>query len=205
MRPTALVIALLLLLVVLTKSHVFSGAVGRTQAGVWSQASAPTILDGVSVGDLWYDTSTAALKVCTSLDTSTCTSWTTLGTGTSVPSGTIAYQSGSCPTGWTEVIAARGRMIVGLPSGGTSAGTVGTALTDLQDKTHTHSVTATGAVGSIAASSDAAVKVGTSASNAAASGHTHAAPAFTGSPATSTTAATSDVLSYIQYRVCSKD
>lgn len=46
--------------------------------------------------------------------------------------------AGTCPTGWTEYTAARGRLVVGLPSGGTSAGTVGTALTNLQDKTHTH-------------------------------------------------------------------
>lgn len=52
--------------------------------------------------------------------------------------GTIMAFSGACPTGWSEVTAARGRMIVGTPSGGTAAGTVGTALTDLQDKTHTH-------------------------------------------------------------------
>jgi len=58
---------------------------------------------------------------------------------TAVPANVIAYTSdASAPSGWSEYTAARGRVIVGLPSGGTVAGTVGTALTDLQDKTHTH-------------------------------------------------------------------
>ncbi len=57
----------------------------------------------------------------------------------SVPSGMIAFFAGSaCPSGWTEYTAARGRAIVGLVASGTAAGTVGTALTDKQDKTHTH-------------------------------------------------------------------
>lgn len=56
-----------------------------------------------------------------------------------VPANLVAYiTGGAAPTGWSEYTAARGRMIVGLPSGGTDAGTIGTALTDLQDKTHTH-------------------------------------------------------------------
>lgn len=59
-----------------------------------------------------------------------------------VPSGAIIYFNGAtCPTGWSEVTAARGRAVVGMPgSAGTLAGTVGTAFTDLEDRTHTHSV-----------------------------------------------------------------
>lgn len=37
-------------------------------------------------------------------------------------------------TGWSEYTSIRGRMIVGLPSGGADAGTVGTAFTTAQDK-----------------------------------------------------------------------
>jgi len=51
--------------------------------------------------------------------------------------------TGNCPSGYTEVTAARGRSLVGTPSGGTTGGTVGTALTDQQNKaapTHSHSV-----------------------------------------------------------------
>ncbi len=59
--------------------------------------------------------------------------------GVGVPSRLIAFWTSSTPpAGWVEYTAARGRFIVGVPSGGTIAGTVGTALTNLQDKTHTH-------------------------------------------------------------------
>jgi hypothetical protein len=57
-----------------------------------------------------------------------------------VPSDVVAYRasSASTPSGWSEYTTARGRMVVGLVSGGTDGGTVGTALTNSQDKTHTH-------------------------------------------------------------------
>lgn len=59
----------------------------------------------------------------------------------SVPSKTIVFWNdtvANIPAGWGEYTAARGRVIVGMPSGGTLAGTVGSALTNLQDLTHTH-------------------------------------------------------------------
>ena len=44
---------------------------------------------------------------------------------TTVPSGMVMYTvSSACPTGWTEFTAARGRYIVGVPSGGTVSSTV---------------------------------------------------------------------------------
>ena len=59
-----------------------------------------------------------------------------------VPSGTIIFYNGStCPTGWSEVTAARGRTIVGLTgSAGTLGGTVGTPLVDMGNRSHNHSV-----------------------------------------------------------------
>lgn len=45
---------------------------------------------------------------------------------------------GTALPGFSEYTTARGRMVVALPSGGTDAGTVGTALTNQQDPTHTH-------------------------------------------------------------------
>ena len=53
-----------------------------------------------------------------------------------VPSNLVAYRASgvSTPSGWSEYTSVRGRMIVGLPSGGTDGGTVGTALTNVQDK-----------------------------------------------------------------------
>ena len=55
-----------------------------------------------------------------------------------VPAGLISPFTGACPSGWSEFTAARGFAVVGTPSGGTNAGTRGSALTDLQDKGHTH-------------------------------------------------------------------
>lgn len=60
--------------------------------------------------------------------------------------GAIAFYNGAaCPSGWAEVTAARGRLLVGLPAGGTLAGTAGpAALTNLGTVTittvpaHTH-------------------------------------------------------------------
>jgi len=51
---------------------------------------------------------------------------------------------GAAPDGWSEYTSARGRMIVGLPNGGTDEGTVGAALTDLEDRTHSHIQNTTG-------------------------------------------------------------
>jgi len=63
-----------------------------------------------------------------------------------VPSGIIAFVTGSCPTGWTEYTAARGRYVLGTPSGGTGEGTAGTALSNTEDRAvgqHNHSFSGT--------------------------------------------------------------
>jgi len=85
--------------------------------------------------------------------TSDGSTWASAGGGGGIPSNLVAYRASgqSTPSGWSEYTSARGRMIVGLPSGGTDGGTVGTALTDTQDKrkagghvhtgpSHTHSI-----------------------------------------------------------------
>ena len=69
----------------------------------------------------------------------------------SVPGGAVmAFNRAICPAGWSELTAARGRAVVGLPSGGTLAGTVGGGLGNLEDRAHSHTVdapsTATNAV-----------------------------------------------------------
>lgn len=62
--------------------------------------------------------------------------------GGEFPANGVAYTTdSSAPSGWTEYTSARGRVIVGLPSGGTMAGTVGTALSNLGEPTHTHTYT----------------------------------------------------------------
>ena len=56
------------------------------------------------------------------------------------PSGGVMFYDGACPAGWTEFEAARGRTIVALPDGGTLNGTVGSALTDTENRAHAHTV-----------------------------------------------------------------
>ncbi len=110
------------------------------------------------------------------------------------PSGLIAYFATTCPTGWTEYTAARGRVVVGVPSAGTVAGTVGTAFTNLEDRTHSHSYSGnTSSVGG----SQAAVAYDQSVYPTM--GHSHS---YSG---TSGTAATSNIVPYIQLTACKKD
>jgi hypothetical protein len=67
-----------------------------------------------------------------------------------IPAGMVApFNLSSCPPGWGELVGARGRVVVGLPSGGTLAGTVGTALSNLENRPvgqHNHGVTDSGHV-----------------------------------------------------------
>ena len=50
------------------------------------------------------------------------------GGGGVLPSTAIVLSAGACPGTTTEYTAARGRYVVGVPSGGTIAGTLGTAM-----------------------------------------------------------------------------
>jgi len=65
--------------------------------------------------------------------------------GAGIPSGAVAFfNMASCPSGWTALTGARGRYLVGLPSGGTLAGASGTVLTDLESRPvgqHNHTIT----------------------------------------------------------------
>ena len=62
--------------------------------------------------------------------------------GDSIPTGAImAFNLSDCPSNWSKLTDAEGRYIVGMPQGGTLAATVGTALTDQEDRAvgHPHS------------------------------------------------------------------
>jgi|tagenome__1003787_1003787.scaffolds.fasta_scaffold20180934_1 hypothetical protein len=60
------------------------------------------------------------------------------------PAGAVMFfDLAACPDGWSSFDAARGRYLVGLPSGGTAGAAVGTALSDQEDRPtgqHTHGV-----------------------------------------------------------------
>ncbi len=62
-----------------------------------------------------------------------------------VPSGAIMlFDLAACPVGWSELPDAQGRAIVGMPAGGNVKGTVGTALSDMEDRAHAHTVDPSG-------------------------------------------------------------
>lgn len=86
----------------------------------------------------------------------------------------IALFNGPCPTGWTEFAAAQGRVVVGLPVGGTLAGTVGAALGDLGTVTISTVVSHVHAVGTLANAAEAAHTHGVGTYDAATeAAHTH--------------------------------
>ena len=138
----------------------------------------------------------------------------------SVPSDVVAYRASSAatPSGWSEYTTVRGRVVVGLVSGGTDGGTVGTALTDAQDKTHSHTGPShTHILALSGAHPSESVRVddvygtsGTAAAwvqgGAATSGDTKSRNLTdTGGTGATGTAATSDVLAYIQLMAIKSD
>lgn len=60
------------------------------------------------------------------------------------PAGAVMYfDLASCPAGWAEYVPGRGRYLVGVPAGGTGGASVGTALSDQENRPtgqHTHAV-----------------------------------------------------------------
>ena len=60
------------------------------------------------------------------------------------PSGAVMFFNlNACPTGWTELVAARGRYLVGVPLGGALNTSVGTALTEGENRpagAHSHPI-----------------------------------------------------------------
>ncbi len=106
---------------------------------------AVTTCDDAHKGTLFYKSTDDQVYVCKG----TTLGWQTV--GGSAPLGAVmSFNLASCPSGWTELTSARGRYIVGLPSGGTLAGTTGTALSNLENRPvgqHTHGIGATNSAG----------------------------------------------------------
>ncbi len=62
----------------------------------------------------------------------------------------MAFNLASCPTGWSPLATAEGRVIAGLPSGGTLGATVGTALSNQENRAvgqHSHTTQNAGSHG----------------------------------------------------------
>ena len=117
---------------------------------LYPHTPAVTTCDDAHKGTMYYSSTDDQVYVCKG----TTLSWQPVGGGS--PSGAVmSFNLASCPSGWTELISARGRYIVGLPAGGTLGGTSGTALSNLENRptgNHTHSLSmgfySTGAVSS---------------------------------------------------------
>jgi hypothetical protein len=61
------------------------------------------------------------------------------GSVAALPSGFSTYFVENCPTGWSEIVEAKGRVVVSVVDALQGGLTVGTALGDREDRTHTHS------------------------------------------------------------------
>jgi hypothetical protein len=74
----------------------------------------------------------------------------TNGQDSTAPQGAVMFfELTSCPTGWTELASARGRYILGRPSGGLLSAQVGTPLNDQENRAvgqHNHGSTSTDGV-----------------------------------------------------------
>ena len=61
-----------------------------------------------------------------------------------IPSGAVMFFNlTACPSGWSEITAARGRYLVGLPLGGTLGGSAGTPLSNVENRAvgrHNHQI-----------------------------------------------------------------
>ncbi len=65
-----------------------------------------------------------------------------------LPSGTVnSFFLTTCPSGWSDFEQSQGRLVVGMPSGGAVGDTVGTPLSDLEDREHNHRVDIDGSNG----------------------------------------------------------
>ncbi len=116
------------------------------------------------------------------------------------PKNLIAFTTDSvAPAGWTENTASRGFVIAGLPSGGTVAGTVGTALTNVQNKSTNH--VHTGAVHTHTGSYVSKGEGGNMGDVWSTGASSNPSAANTGNGAV----ATSDVIAYIQYMAIKKN
>lgn len=155
--------------------------------------------------------------------------WSPAPTPEGLWAGSVVFSTVSCPTGWTVSTTAAGRYLVGMPSGGTVSGTVGTALTNLEARDHVHAGpshqhtgpnhshvagawTTSGATGTITQGwgdgSGATITLPTQ-------GHTHTVGPFstgdsgtglTGAAGTANTGgASATIAPYIQFIVCVKD
>lgn len=93
----------------LTAVQVSATVISTTAVQIASSITV-TACTGTNAGTLRYNSSNTALELCTG------SGWQIMGVG--IPAGTIsAFASTTCPTGWSEYTAARGRFLRGIDYG----------------------------------------------------------------------------------------
>lgn len=91
-----------------------------------------------------------------------------------VPPGAIMFfDLDACPPGWSALDAARGRTLVGVPSGGARGGTVGIPYADLESRAHLHEVDPAAATTSTAGAHTHTIDPAPQASNGVSVQHSH--------------------------------
>jgi hypothetical protein len=129
------------------------------------------------------------------------------------PAGAVMYfDSPACPAGWSEFIGGRGRYLVGLPGGGTAGATVGTALSDQENRAtgqHTHGVTDPGHSHSVVYDTDKLENIGNTIGGTRRvgvdDGTATTSTAFTGISIQPAGAVPGTNAPYVQLLVCRKD
>lgn len=95
---------------VAASGNVSASTISTTALQIISQTTSLTTCNAANAGTIRYNSPTTALQLCTG------TGWVPMGVG--VPAGTIAaFASTTCPTGWSEYTAARGRFLRGIDNG----------------------------------------------------------------------------------------
>lgn len=90
-------------------AQISSTAISTTAVQIASSTTV-TACTSTNAGTLRYNSSNTALELCTG------SGWQVMGVG--IPAGTIsAFASTTCPTGWSEYTAARGRFLRGIDNG----------------------------------------------------------------------------------------
>lgn len=137
------------------------------------------------------------------------------------PPGTILYfDLAACPTGWTAFTTGQGAYIVGLPASGTKSLIVGSALTNQENRDHTHTIAHTHTMAHThTVSGTTSQTIGgqpaetTSGVTSVSDNHTHSfsvassasSAANTGSESTANSGGASTVIApYMQYPLCQK-
>jgi hypothetical protein len=129
------------------------------------------------------------------------------------PAGAVVYfDLPSCPDGWSIYTQGRGRYLVGVPASGTIGGTVGTALTNLENRPtgqHTHAVNDPGHVHTVDYDTDQLANAGNTVGGThqvgTNDGHANTQLAFTGITIANAGLVPGTNAPYLQLHVCRKD